>query len=117
MAKDTEKKKTAMQEIHEVLGTKNAKQILDKVRELQRTIEALATRQPIMMSLSVNPITGQPSITSSNLEDPKEDLKKLMVALRSVQDQVTVQVIELAEAAGEETPETPDAPPEAPPAK
>lgn len=110
------RKKTAMQEIHEVLGTKNAKQILEKVQELQRTVEALVTRKPIMMSLSVNPITGQPSITSSPLENPKADLKKLMVALRSVQDQVTVQVIELAEA-GEETPETPDVPPDAPPAK
>jgi hypothetical protein len=111
--KAKEKKKTAMQEIHELLGTKNAKEVLENVTQMREALQAMATAQPIMLSLAINPVTGQPAITSSNLQDPKEDMKKLRAALQSVLEQVTENVINLAEAddEDEEDGETPDMPP------
>ena len=95
--KEQERKQTPMEEIHEKLGTKNAKGILEAVDNQQAAIAKLAQSQPIVLTLVINTVTGAPTVTNSPLQNPKEDLKLLLVALRKVEDNVTQSLFALVE--------------------
>ena len=91
------KKQTAMEQIHEKLGTKNAKDILEAVDSQRSAISSLVQARPIVLTIVVNAVTGMSSVTNSPLQNPKEDLKLLLVALRKVEDNVTQSLFALVE--------------------
>lgn len=95
--KNDSKKLTAMQQIHEKLGTKNADGILEVVDKQQGAINRLVQTAPIVLTIVINPVTGTFILTNSEFQNTKEDLKLSLSALRKVEDNITQTLFNLVE--------------------
>ena len=86
-----------MQQIHEKLDTKNAEGVLEAVDNQQNLIQKLVNTAPIVVTVVINPVTGALQMVNSPLQNPKNDLRIVLSALRKAEDTVTQALLDLAE--------------------
>jgi hypothetical protein len=96
------KAQTALEQVHERLGTKNTKEVLEATEKMQNAIQTLVKTDPIVVVLSINPVTGRLSLTNSPLREPQRELKLVLNALKQAEDNVTQTLFNML---GEDAPE------------